>query len=345
MQYYFFGLGNRTKLLFKEGKLINLEDNTVLKEWDTENYLVIPNLYSVILQTKDGKMIKIVEEETGIYVTENDKKTRLEGTETKLHLENFTKQKYAQVKKVLYSEILINIKNGEPLPNFLVYDSVWYRDAAMAAMVLKQTNNINLIQPFVDDVKEMYDKQNNGVEEADNLGELLYIVSASKKDKTTLVENIKKEASTLIHENKKGSYLNGSTDGGEHPLYQSLWYDLGMKAQKEKTTIKIKNVEDTYGSLAWWHKDVKKQWYGTNESADFPYLAYAQYHTIQMGKLTATSTLYPLSYESNGTEADYESLRVLNNSYVENKTSPTHLWTASEMLLFLLDETGNLKAL
>lgn len=338
--YYFFGLGNRRKLLYKEGTLRDLETNEIVQKWDVKEELVIPNLYTVILETKEGSMIKLHEDEKGVSIEENGKKDKIEGTTSKISLETFAGQTYQNIKKVLYSEILFNIKDSKPIPNILVYDAVWYRDAAMAAMVLNRTHNTDLIEDFISEIDELYDKQ-NGEEELDNLGEILYILSTSHNKHDDLVEKIVLEAEKKAQENQDGYYLKGHTDGQPHPVYQNAWYRFGLESLHKKTKIKSQKMEDSYASLTWWYPNKESIVQASNESSDFPYLSWAQYHTVKTGKLFVSHRLYPLSYESHAGKAKYERLSILDDTYAENKVSPTHIWTASEMLLFLLDETND----
>ena len=86
-----------------------------------KEYLIIPNEYMVILSTNQGDYIKIYENENGVFVKENDDEL-IEGTDIHIDLENFEGQEYQNMKKVLYSEILFNIKDSIPYPNIIVYD-------------------------------------------------------------------------------------------------------------------------------------------------------------------------------------------------------------------------------
>jgi len=80
----------------------------------------------------------------GVYLTENGKQKIL--ASSKLNLPAFKGHSFATVLRVLLHEILINIDNGLPLPNFMVFKRPWYRDATLMAMVLKETANLRLIK-------------------------------------------------------------------------------------------------------------------------------------------------------------------------------------------------------
>ena len=51
-------------------------------------------------------------------------------------------------------------------------------------MVLKQTKNEELIKKWIKEISSIYDLQNRGNDEVDNLGELLYILLTQIIDKS-----------------------------------------------------------------------------------------------------------------------------------------------------------------
>ena len=65
--YYFFGFGNRRKLLYKHSCLIDIESGEKLYTFNEKEVKVIPNIYTVIIETKNGDLIKIYEDETGVH--------------------------------------------------------------------------------------------------------------------------------------------------------------------------------------------------------------------------------------------------------------------------------------
>lgn len=340
--YYFFGMGNRRKILFKENKLIDLDNKNILYEWDVKEYLIIPNEYMVILSTNQGDYVKIYENENGVFVQERGNNL-IDGTNIHINLETFEDQDYQNIKKVLYSEILFNIKDSIPYPNIIVYDEPWYRDGAMVAMVLSQTNNVDLIEEWISSIDKVYDLQNANNKEPDNLGELLYIISVSSDPHDELVSKIIEEAESVASNNSNGNYLHGLTDGSFHDIYQNKWYNFGLKSLKIDGKFKYDDIEDSYDALTWWDGQNSNVYFDSNISEPYPYLSLAQYHKSGKGIIFLNKHLYPLSYEKEGSEANYKKMKVLDDYYVTNKLSPTHTWTASEFLLFLLDETGNLK--
>ncbi len=109
----------------------------------------------------------------------------------------FKAYKYSEVLKVLHHEILINILDSKPLPNYLVYSNPWRRDAAMMAMCLDSTGNLQLIENWVMSIDDPYDRNNAGETEADNLGQTLYLVSLFSDTTHPVVQKILKEIPRL----------------------------------------------------------------------------------------------------------------------------------------------------
>lgn len=341
VDFYLFGMGNRRKILFKDDKLIDIDDGTTIRQFKVKKYLIIPNEYTVLIKEEDGKFIKIYENNQGVYIESTDEKEIIDGTKIDINLYTFDKQKYKNFKKVLYSEILFNIKDSKLYPNIIVYDEPFYRDAAMACMVLKQTNNADLVSEWISSIDKIYDEQNAGEKEPDNLGELLYMISTQENKNTDLITKIEQEAERIASSNPDGYYLYGKTDFSNEYKYQNMWYDFGMKALGKKSKFNYKDLNDGYQNLAWWMSRSSQKEAITDEY--FPYIGWANYHASnKKGKLMVNNKLYPLSWEKCASQADYSKMQIIDEQFVTDKVSPVHLWSASEMILFILDETGNL---
>lgn len=334
--YYFFGLGNRKKLVYTKGNLIDIDNKEVLYSFNLKEQIIIPNLYSVLIQTKNNDYIKIYEDNLGVHYNKNGKDEIITGTNNELSLYDFSNEKYSNIKKVLYGEILFNIKDNKIYPNILVYDNPWYRDAALTTMVLKKTNSTYLIKEWVENISELYDKQNKGNLEPDNLGELLYILSSQDNINYELVNRIEEEAERIASSNPNGYYLYGKTDYQDEYLYQNLWYKLGIESVGRNFKFDIEGLDDNYSNSCWW-SDVKKD-FTYEVSQEYPYLSIAYRHNLGSGKLVLNKALYPLSWEKAASEAKYENMVIVNSDYKNSRVSPVHTWTASELLLFIMDE-------
>jgi GH15 family glucan-1,4-alpha-glucosidase len=60
-----------------------------------------------------------------------------------------------------------------------VYPKAWLRDAAMMGMAFEATGNLHVIREWILGLREVYDRNNAGEEEADNLGQALYLAETT----------------------------------------------------------------------------------------------------------------------------------------------------------------------
>lgn len=324
--FYLFGFGNRKKILYKDGKLIDLFNNKVLYSFDITDYLIIPNEFTVLIKS-NNKFYKIYENSTGVYI--NDK--IISGTNVDIVLYDFNDYKYGKVLNTLYGEILFNIKDSAFIPNIMVYDSPWYRDGAMGAMVLKKTNNLKLIEKWINSIDRIYDGQ-NGNNEPDNLGELLYLNSfVNNNDK--IISKIIKEADSLAKSNPDGNYIYGLVDGGIKNTYASSWLKFGLEANGLTYKYSYDYDIDDYANLLWFSNECNN--YNDLMTFGAPYLDWAKKHCYNKHKVYMNSGLYPLSWESDASKAKYNNINDNLSEFKEKNISPTHVWAAAEMFLYL----------
>ena len=147
VNFFFFGMGDRLKMIFKDGVLYNAKTGRALRRWKVKTAVIVPSEYLVHLELENGKAVDIQEDTQGVYIYENNMQVIM--AESHLSLPSFESKKYAAVLRVLHHEVLMNVDEGIPMPNFLVYKKTNYRAAAMMTMVLKQSNNLNLISNWV----------------------------------------------------------------------------------------------------------------------------------------------------------------------------------------------------
>lgn len=328
LSFYLFGMGGRNKYIFNDGKLISLDGKIIYDK--IKKYKIIPNMYTVVFENNKGEVGKIYEDSNGIFLEIAGKIKTLDDTDIKLY--DFSSYKYPNVMKVLYSELLFNIKDNMFRPNILVYDNVWYRDAAIGAMVLEKTNQIDLISEGIRKIDSIYDNQ-NGTNEADNLGEVLYLVSLIDNPDYDLINNIINEA----HRISVNNHIEGSTDSSKMYYYQNIWYQFGLSKLGIDNDLNFPDEVDSYTAGTWWYKKYEHNTL-LYDDIKFPYLSWAQYHNTHSGNIYISGSIYPLSYEAGASMADYSKLSIIDKKLVSRKNSPTHVWTAAEMLLFLFDE-------
>ena len=330
-QFYLFGMGHREKTVYMDGKLTTVMGNSVLYSWDVSKEEFYFDEYRVKLTLKDGSVVEIYENSEGVYV--NDKCI----ASSKLNLPDFKEYKYAKQLRILHHEILISFYGVLPVPNIYVYHKPWYRDGAMMALVLDKTNNIELLRPWVMSVTELYDKNNWGMSEPDNLGQLAYILSFFADKNYPLVDKIIEEAKRISVD----GCLTGITDGNDHSVYSTLWLKFGLsKLGADTSFIKIPKKFDSYARMFWMDRsEVERDTYFANEYDEkYPYLTWAVDHfennPVNESRIEIK---YPMSWEIDASQAKYPEIAPLSEEYAKNKCGTPHSWHAAEMFMYLIE--------
>jgi hypothetical protein len=334
--FFQFGMGLRRKLLFKGGVLRDARTGVEIQRWDAKHAVTVPPEYLVRLSTGDGRAVAIREDETAVWIEENSGRVALAGTRAPLRLPDFAGHRYASILRVLHHEILINVTEAGPVPNFYVYKRAWYRDGAMMAMCLQTTGNLDTIRDWIHGLRDPFDRNNAGETEADNLGQALFLISLSADKNHPLVPKVLKELARFEVRAPGGRYIQGRSDFAEHPVYQTKWAKYGLRALQLDDPYVIPRRADSYSSLFW--MDYRDRHVPGAEAADrgnYPYLGWATDH-FQGRKLSPISNRdYPLTWETDASQADYAGMKVIDPAFVRQKTSAPHTWHAAEMFLYL----------
>jgi hypothetical protein len=121
ISFFLFGMGDRRKLIYMDGVLYDALTCEIMRKWNTATTSedIRAKEYIVTLETKRGKKVIIQEDTKGVWLNEGGKRVCL--TQSNLKLPQFKGHKHAKLLRILYQEILINIINGLPVPNFFVY--------------------------------------------------------------------------------------------------------------------------------------------------------------------------------------------------------------------------------
>ena len=345
--FFLFGMGPRRKIIYQSGMLRDARTNEVLSRWNIKSEMIVPPSYTVVLETDTGSVV-LQENESGLWLIELKGGSEpsavllddIVGQSYIQHisLPDFSNETYGPVLRVLHHDILINIVDGMPTPNFFVYPRPWYRDGAMMAMVLRVTGNIHLLQEWILGLREVFD-YNNGEAEADNLGQVLFLLSLVGDRTHLIVEKVLREIPRFQH----SKYIQGRTDGGFRPVYQTKWLKFGLKSLGLPDPFEIPTQSEDYSALCWWDK-----FPASNEpfepttsrmvSDDYPYLTWASdtFYTERQGFIGNRD--YPLSWESNASQANYDGMSILSSEYVGRRTAVPHTWHAAEMFFRLLRE-------
>ncbi|WP_293739929.1 hypothetical protein [uncultured Parabacteroides sp.] len=353
-RFFLFGMGRNDKFIYKNGYLYDL-NGAILYSWNIQNEEIRPSEYEVCLYLEGGKdSLLLKEDQLGIWMIQDSVKSRIGGDSADqeiINLPDFKGFRYPEVLKVLLHEVLFNVKNGMPYPNVLVYHTPWYRDAFIIAMCLRATNNEKLILPWIKSLENVYDC-NVKEKEADNLGQLLYLISLCPKDERNndLIQKVLHEASGISVKDTieiPDQYIQGYTDGAILPVYQTLLLKFGMANLAIKDEYHISLSADYYTDLLWMYKKkdvsffkyVIKSIYKRSIKRDFsyPYLDWAKAHYHHSVFAPVSAQAYPLSWEYGGNNADLEKMLVIDKDAVSKNVLYPHAWHAAEMFLYLLE--------
>lgn len=336
IRIFYFGMADRRKILYKDGKLIDIKTKKILKKVNYKKELIIPNEYTVLLIDDDNNIYKIMEDEDGIIFSKNGLKEVIDRGTKDINLPEFNNYKYSEILKVLHQEILFNIDGDIPKPNIFGYSGAWYRDSMLATMVLEETKNLNLFENWVNSITNIYDNSRDpNINEADNLGELLYIIGAVNIDRQDLINDILLEINNI--KNSDGS-ISGMVDGTVQSYYPTVLALYGAKKNNINIDLVAPTIDDGYAKLTWYYDNpIASQ--NEQTSSFYPYINWAFYNYSNYGDLYILDELYPISYEGGNTSEPgrVESECFISNYYCERNLYISHMWHASEMFLFLKD--------
>jgi hypothetical protein len=331
-------MGLRTKVVYTNGRLTGALDGKIIHEWKIKEDVIVPSDYRVVLLTEEGSTVTIEEDAAGVWICEVKTRRRLDGTESPVTLPTFTGYRFPSVLRVLHQELLVNITKEGPVPNFFVYKKAWYRDAAMMALAFKETDNLHVIRDWILNLLEPYDRNNAGETEADNLGQALYLISLVSDKTHPLVAQVLSEIPKYEQLDSGARFIKGRSDFAEHPVYQTKWLKFGLKALGLPDPYTAPKLRDTYSALFW--MDYKEAYVPGDQSdrGDYPYLGWACDHFHGEKKSPISNRDYPLTWEANASQANYDGIRVLSEQYAQQKIAAPHTWHAAEAFLYLLKQ-------
>ena len=348
LKFFLFGMGDRLKLIYRDGRLINALTGNIEEQWNVKQAVIVPSEYLVSLELADQpigqpKTVQIREDENGVWIVQPGRRpTLIPGTRSPLVLPRYANNPYGPMLRVLHQEVLINVIYGRPVPNFLVYAKPWYRDATLMAMVMRETGNLRLIRDWIMAIRDPFDRNNHGIAEADNPGQVLFLASLVS-DKTHPVVQM---ALDSVKRFRKENYIIGKTDYAEHPVFQTKWLKYGLKSLGLPDPYVIPNQYDSYSSLFWWgykNEHVPGKKFADKDSDYYPYLVWAEDHFYSRAGSPERRGIvgnldYPLSWEQNASDAHYPGMTVLDKGLVKQKLAFPHTWHAAEMFLLLIEK-------
>jgi hypothetical protein len=336
VRFFLFGMGNRTKYVYRDGRLMNVRSGAVVREWTISSDIIVPPEYLVALTTAAGP-VSIREDADAVWIEESGGPAALEGTRRPVTLPDFSGYHYPRVLRVLHQEILCNISECGPVPNVFVYPRPWYRDGAMVAMVLRETGNLGLLRSWISGLNDPFDRNNGGETEADNLGQALFLVSLTADKHHPLVGKVLAESARFETAGAKGKFIQGRSDFAEHPVYQTKWLKYGLRALGLPDPYVVPSVADSYSALFW--MEFKDAYVPGHDAADreaYPYLGWACDHFHRTRRSPISNRDYPLTWEERASQANYEGMRIVSPVYTARRLAAPHTWHAAEVFLYLL---------
>ena len=209
----------------------------------------------------------------------------------------------------------------------------------MVALALKETGNLDLLKPWILGLREVFDKNNKGETEADNLGQALFLVSLVSDRNHPLVAKVLAEVPRFEKSDVTGKFILGRSDFNDHPVYQTKWLKYGLRALGLPDPYIIPKIADSYGALFWMdYRDQHVTGKDSDDRGPYPYLGWACDHFHGTKKSPLSNRDYPLTWEQNASGANYAGLKIIAPIFAKKKLSPPHTWHAAEAFLVLLTQ-------
>ena len=336
-RFFLFGMGPRAKLLYRAGRLVRATDGRELRSWNVQSDFILPSACTVLIRDADGRQTLIWEDEKAVWIDAGGRREAVEGTRAPVRLPSFAGHRYAAILRVLHQELLVNVLEGQPVPNFFVYPKPWYRDGAMMGLVFKATGNLDVIRGWVLNLKEPYDRNNAGETEADNLGQALFLISLVSDKSHPLVSRILAEVPRFEVRGPAGQFIKGRSDFAEHAAYQTKWLKFGLRALDLPDLYTVPDVPDSYSALFWMdYKDTYVKGKDMDDRADYPYLGWACDHFHGLKRSPISNRDYPLTWERNASQANYEGMKLVAPEFTQRRLCAPHTWHAAEVFLYAL---------
>jgi len=335
VRFFLFGMGDRAKYVYRDGRLIDVRTGSVIREWTISSDIIVPPEYLVALETAAGP-VTIRERADAVWIEEPGGYAALDGTRRPVALPDFSGHRYPRVLRVLHQELLYNINDAGPVPNVFVYPRPWYRDGAMVAIALRETGNIGLLRSWIAGLNDPFDRNNGGETEADNLGQALFLISLASDKNHPLVSKVLAESARFEAVGEQGRFIKGRSDFAEHPVYQTKWMKYGLRAVGLPDPYTVPAVPDSYSALFWMDfKDEYIPGHDADDRGEYPYLGWACDHFHRTRRSPISNRDYPLTWEERASQANYEGMRIVSPVYTARRLAAPHTWHAAEVFLYI----------
>jgi hypothetical protein len=329
-RFFIFGPGPRRKYIYRGGQLIDARGRGCVRSWDVAAERFEPAEYRVSLTLRSGREVVIQCDEQGLWIVEDQQRGLV--SHAALRLPRFEDRPCAPLLRILHHDILVNIVDGVPLPNLLAHRRPSLRHAALMAMVLKETGNLDLLRPWILGLRDPF----AGAERSpDNLGQALYLASLVSDRAHPVVEAVLR----AIPQFRRNNHLGGATDGAEHPVYQTKWLKFGLRALGLDDPYVIPTEPDSYADTFWMgfrDQSVRGPGLSVRERELHPHLHWAEAHYYAWAPPGLPSAeAYPITWDAHDPAADPAGLELLGPEFVAQRHAAPHAGHAAEMFLYL----------
>lgn len=347
--FLLFGFGpRRRKLVYARGRLLDaftLEPALDLgRVRDAE---IDPVARTVRLDSEGGPEL-LFENGTGVHAVRGGERTTLAAGDP-VNLPDFAGRPHAALLRRMHADLLLCCTPFGPVPNLWVYPRPWYRDAAMLALVFRETGNLPLLRDWILGLRKPYDRNNAGDAEPDNLGEALFLLSLVPAAEGGGAAHPLLPALLREAEARRGAdgALRGRVDGQQRAVYPTKWLKFGLRALGlDDSAWRIPAEPDDYADLFWMDFRNEPVLFSREFAAGkplerYPYLAWAQAHFRGAPPPEDPATL-DFSREAMASEARYDRVEALAAAGVvppEHAAAflaTPHAWHAAEVFLHLL---------
>jgi hypothetical protein len=90
--------------LYKANTLFQAESGAVFRQWEGAEEVILPSDYAVVLRTKTGDYVRLLEDERGCWIEDRTGRKRVPGTDQPVCLPRFDGFRFPQVMRVLHQE-------------------------------------------------------------------------------------------------------------------------------------------------------------------------------------------------------------------------------------------------
>jgi hypothetical protein len=111
---------------------------------------------------------------------------------------------------------------------------------------------------------------------------------------------------------------------------------FGLRALGLPDPYPVPRQVDGYSALFWMdYQDTYVPGKDANDRGHYPYLGWACDHFHGAKKSPISNRDYPLTWESQASQADYDGIKMLSPAHARDKIAAPHTWHAAEIFLHL----------